>query len=186
MGARHSQITNEELQDYTALTYLSKKEVLHAFNRFKAISYSVIDKDKTARLPIEYIQRMPEFCNNPFKDRLLAVFSSAHDGRLSFEDFLDLLSILSDHAPVDAKLEYAFQVYDFDEDGTIGEDDLTQVLHRLTSAGEHSLAPGDVRKLTENILNEADLDRSGDLSLLEFQHCMLKNPDFASSFRIRL
>lgn len=186
MGSSHSQLTTEELEDYTELTYLSKKEILHAFKRFKAISYDVVDKDKTARLPIEYVARMPEFVNNPFRYRLLKIFSSANDRRLSFEDFLDLLSVLSDRAPVDVKLECAFQVYDFDEDGVLSEEDLAEVLHRLTSLNENRLQPEDIRLLIDNILQEADLDRSGDLSLLEFQHCMMKSPDFAGSFCVQL
>lgn len=48
---------------------------------------------------------------NPFRDRILKVFSSNGSGDLSFEDFLDLLSIFSERAPRELKLHYAFQIY---------------------------------------------------------------------------
>ena len=39
------------------------------------------------------------------------MFSSEHDGCLSFEDFLDMLSVFSRSAPVSLKTSYAFRLY---------------------------------------------------------------------------
>uniref|UniRef100_A0A1E1XRN3 Putative ca2+-binding kinase n=1 Tax=Amblyomma sculptum TaxID=1581419 RepID=A0A1E1XRN3_AMBSC len=187
MGAGQSQLTAEELRDYRELTYLTKKEILHAFKRFRAIAAEEVYADKQARIPVSLIEQLPEFKCNPFRDRLLRVFSSLKDDRMSFEDFLDLLSVLSEEAPVDVKAEYAFQIYDMDDDGVLGEDDLEEVIRRLTSWDSGCrLETPDVQRLIEQVLAEADLDRSGHMSLMEFQHCMLKNPDFASSFSLRL
>lgn len=186
MGASQSQLTREELRDYTELTYLSKKEILHAFKRFKAISPDQVNSNKGVRLPVRDVEILPEFSSNPFKDRLLRTFSSLNDDRLSFEDFLDLLSVLSEAAPIEVKMEYAFQVYDFNDDGMLCAEDLEELIHRLTRLHDKKLEAREVELLIENVLQEADLDRSGNLSLLEFQHCMRKNPDFESCFRMRL
>ena len=53
------------------------------------------------------------FCRqvNPFRDRICAVFSSGQDGSLSFEDFLDMMSVFSDNCPKNLKVEYAFRIY---------------------------------------------------------------------------
>uniref|UniRef100_A0A131YQK2 Calcium and integrin-binding protein 1 n=1 Tax=Rhipicephalus appendiculatus TaxID=34631 RepID=A0A131YQK2_RHIAP len=180
MGSSQSQLTAEELRDYRELTFLTKKEILHAFKRFKGIAVGEVLADKHARIPVKYIEQMPEFKCNPFRDRLLRVFSSCKDERMSFEDFLDLLSVLCEDAPVDVKAEYAFQIFDMDDDGVLGEDDLAEVIKRLTSWDSGCrLETPDVQRLIEQVLAEADLDRSGHMSLMEFQHCMLKNPDFA-------
>ena len=48
---------------------------------------------------------------NPFKDRIVDVFSSSGDGDMTFEDFLDMLSVFSDSAPKNVKVEYAFRIY---------------------------------------------------------------------------
>ncbi|EEC14069.1 DNA-dependent protein kinase catalytic subunit-interacting protein, putative [Ixodes scapularis] len=82
-----------------------------AFKRFKAISPDQVNSDKEIRLPVRDVEILPEFSSNPFRDRLLRTFSSLKDDRLSFEDFLDLLSVLSEAAPIDVKMEYAFQVF---------------------------------------------------------------------------
>lgn len=50
---------------------------------------------------------------NPFKERIVKVFSSSTSGddSMTFEDFLDMMSVFSDNAPVSIKIEYAFRIY---------------------------------------------------------------------------
>ena len=48
---------------------------------------------------------------NPFKERICKVFSSEGDGSLSFDDFLDMLSVMSENAPRNIKAFYAFRIY---------------------------------------------------------------------------
>jgi len=48
---------------------------------------------------------------NPFRTRICEVFSSDGKGNLTFEDFLDMLSVFSEHAPRDIKVFYAFKIY---------------------------------------------------------------------------
>jgi calcium and integrin-binding protein 2 len=48
---------------------------------------------------------------NPFRKRIFAVFSNDGTGNLTFEEFLELLSVLSEQAPRDIKVFYAFKIY---------------------------------------------------------------------------
>lgn len=54
---------------------------------------------------------------NPFCDRFCLVFSTAETekgeeaGSLSFEDFLDLASVLSEKAPAELKADWAFRIF---------------------------------------------------------------------------
>lgn len=50
---------------------------------------------------------------NPFRNRICRVFSTAENGEdgLSFEDFLDLLSVFSDSATPEIKSHYAFRLF---------------------------------------------------------------------------
>lgn len=43
---------------------------------------------------------------NPFKDRICKVFSSSKDGELTFEDFLDMMSVFSENVSLQTYLEY--------------------------------------------------------------------------------
>ena len=42
---------------------------------------------------------------NPFKDRICKVFSSSNDGELTFEDFLDMMSVFSENVSLQTYLE---------------------------------------------------------------------------------
>lgn len=183
MGCGQSQLTEEELQDYKELTFLTKAEIVHTFQRFKAIKPDVIQADKFARLPASLIKKIPELENNPFADRLCRVFDSEGDGCLSFEDFLDMVNVLSKDAPFKTKVEYAFNVFDFDGDGMISEDDITEIVDRLTGADK--LTDEEMESLLKKIMDEADLDKDSMLSKAEFEHMARKSPDFINSFQVR-
>ncbi|KAJ8305496.1 hypothetical protein KUTeg_016041 [Tegillarca granosa] len=81
-------------------------------------------------------QELDDYQENPFKDRITKVFSSQGDGSMTFEDFLDMMSVFSDSAPKNVKVEYAFRIYDFDEDDIISSKDLKEVVNRLTVPSE--------------------------------------------------
>jgi calcium and integrin-binding protein 1 len=68
-------------------------------------------------------------------DRCCKVFSSSQDGDLTFEDFLDMMSVFSDAAPKNVKAEHAFRIFDFDGDDMLGVSDLKQVISRLVGEG---------------------------------------------------
>ncbi|XP_066096220.1 calcium and integrin-binding protein 1 isoform X1 [Saccopteryx bilineata] len=125
---------------------------------------------------------------NPFKERICRVFSTSPTrDSLSFEDFLDLLSVFSDTATPDLKSHYAFRIFDFDDDGTLNREDLSQLVNCLTGEGEDTrLSASEMKQLIDNILEESDIDRDGTINLSEFQHVISRSPDFASSFKIIL
>lgn len=57
------------------------------------------------------ILQYPELRVNPFGDRICKVFSSNNDGDLTFEDFLDMMSVFSSGAPRAVKTEHAFRIF---------------------------------------------------------------------------
>ncbi|NWY04966.1 CIB1 protein, partial [Nothoprocta ornata] len=142
---------------------------------------------------------------NPFRHRICRVFSTAEDGSdsLSFEDFLDMLSVFSDAATSDIKSHYAFRIFDFDDDGTLDKKDLESLVNCLTGQSEESrLSDAEMEQLIQNvsaaslarppapappaahhsnaqILDESDIDKDGTINLSEFQHVISRSPDFA-------
>lgn len=68
---------------------------------------------EAARLKIlkDNIENLPELLENPFKSRICEAFSRDGEGNLTFEDFLDMLSVFSEQAPRDIKVFYAFKIY---------------------------------------------------------------------------
>lgn len=184
MGGSHSQFTEEQLKDYQELTYFTQKEILHCHKRFSQLDPDAVKINANAKLPSRKIMTLPELRVNPFKDRICKVFSSSKDGELTFEDFLDMMSVFSENAPKSVKVEYAFRIYDFNEDDYICENDLKRVIQRL--CGEQRLSDDNVNALIQKIFEESDLDDDSQLSFAEFEHVISKAPDFVNSFRIRV
>uniref|UniRef100_A0A182SJ31 EF-hand domain-containing protein n=1 Tax=Anopheles maculatus TaxID=74869 RepID=A0A182SJ31_9DIPT len=132
MGSNTSIITNEQLAEYAELTYLSKSEIIFILQKFLLLDggrqFSL-----TKRFPEQDVVNLfPQLKYNPFRDRLLHVFSSENDDRFSFEDLLDLFSVLSEKCPLAVKATWAFQMYDFDNDNLITKEDLLELCDRIT------------------------------------------------------
>uniref|UniRef100_A0A2I2Z4F1 Calcium and integrin-binding protein 1 n=1 Tax=Gorilla gorilla gorilla TaxID=9595 RepID=A0A2I2Z4F1_GORGO len=173
------------------LTFLTKQEILLAHRRFCELlpqEQRSVESSLRAQVPFEQILSLPELKANPFKERICRVFStSPAKDSLSFEDFLDLLSVFSDTATPDIKSHYAFRIFDFDDDGTLNREDLSRLVNCLTGEGEDTrLSASEMKQLIDNILEESDIDRDGTINLSEFQHVISRSPDFASSFKIVL
>ncbi|KAG8145279.1 hypothetical protein E2320_013632 [Naja naja] len=134
-----------------------------------------------SRLPRDLLG---EYQANPFRNRICRIFSTAETGEdaLSFEDFLDLLSVFSDSATPEIKSHYAFRLFDFDDDGTLDKKDLEKLVNSLTGEGEDSrLSLLEMEQLIQNILEESDIDKDGTINLSEFQHIISRSPDFTSA-----
>ncbi|WAR23061.1 CIB1-like protein [Mya arenaria] len=117
------------LNSYCELTYFTKKEILHVYKRFSLLNPDAVSKDKNAKLGRDEILDLPELKVNPFKDRICQVFSSSKDGDMTFEDFLDMMSVFSDNAPKN-----------FDEDDMISSKDLKEIFEEADLDDDDSLS----------------------------------------------
>merc|ERR1711942_16446 len=140
----------------------------------------------------DIITTLQELKVNPFALRICQVFAQNNDFLL-FEEFLDMMSVLSEAAPPQVKAEWAFKVFDYDEDNLLGHSDVRKVVEAITNSGEGAgaeniarLDKDQVASVVENVLNETDLNRTGFISLTEFKQIVTNSPDFAQSFRIKL
>merc|ERR1712136_224554 len=183
MGGRLSAFSQEELDEYRELTYLSEHEICSVFKRFKQLAPEIITTKRDARLPKETILKIPDLACNPFRERICKVFSGSGDGAMDFDDVLDMMSVFSINAPRSVKVNYAFKVYDFNEDGLICRDDIRKVVQGL--CGEREWGKGNLEKIVDNFFKEADMDDDQHLDFGEFENMMAKSPDFITSFRFK-
>ncbi|NXI39246.1 CIB1 protein, partial [Galbula dea] len=182
MGASSSLLPRDALGEYQELTFLNKQEILLAYKRFSELLPKEERKNAcSARVPKSQILTLPELRVCPFQHRICRVFSTSDSGddSMSFEDFLDMLSVFSNSATSDIKSHYAFRIFDFDDDGTLDRKDLEKLVNCLTGHGEESrLNNAEMEQLIQNILEEADIDKDGTINLSEFQHIVSRSPDF--------
>ncbi|KAL5263246.1 hypothetical protein ACHWQZ_G008584 [Mnemiopsis leidyi] len=203
MGQGTSAYDQSELAEFQDLTYFTKREVLHVHKRFAELAPEKVKQHgRNPTLTKEEILLLPELAANPFKERILEVFSDAGDGNMNFEQFLDMMSQLSSKAPLETKIDFAFKIYDFNEDGQICENDLQKVILFLVQPAvtgatltsdernqviKNSLITDDqIKKLAQKVINEMDMDDDGSISYLDFKHGMSKLNGFEESFKVTL
>ncbi|XP_058434411.1 calcium and integrin-binding family member 4 isoform X2 [Marmota monax] len=169
----------EDLEEYQALTFLTRNEILCIHDTFLKLCPAG-KYYKEATLTMDQVSSLPALRVNPFRDRICKVFS--HDDVLSFEDVLGMASVFSEQACPSLKIEYAFRIYDFNENGFIDEEDLQRIVLRLLNSDD--VSEDMLMDLAHHVLSESDLDNDNMLSFSEFEHAMFKSPDFMNSFRI--
>ncbi|CAH0695780.1 unnamed protein product [Spodoptera exigua] len=184
-------LTEDVLEDYTSLTYLTKGEILYLMKKFYSIDPEKVKKDFHHRFNREEIlTKFHVLENNPFLDRIFSVFSSKGDGCLSFEDLVDLCSAMSYECPAEVKAVWAFRIFDLDDDGQITAKDIGQIVDRLTLGvtdnRDHYIDEASKDKIAKVILDEVNFDKSGGIGQLEFKLVMARIPEFATSFYFKL
>ncbi|CAG2166351.1 unnamed protein product [Oppiella nova] len=160
-----------------------------AFQRFREMEPKKVpqvmtcDESHTISIPMDKIEKMAELKENPFKQRICKVFSHDGSGDMTFDDFLDMLSVFSEQAPRDVKAFYAFKIYDYDDDGIISVQDLQQTVIALT---RNELTHEEINIICEKVLEEADNDDDRRISYMEFEHVITRAPEFLSTFHVRI
>ncbi|XP_066158839.1 calcium and integrin-binding family member 2 isoform X1 [Euwallacea fornicatus] len=189
MGNKLITFTDQQIVNYQDCTFFTRKEILRVYKKFKDMKPDLIpctmkkNEAYSIKIPVECLEELAEFKENPLKRRIFEVFSRDGKGTLTFEDFLDMLSVFSEAAPRDIKVFSAFRIYDFDNDNFIGPADLDTALTLLT---KQELSLEERQQITEKVMEESDVDGDGKLSYLEFEHCITRAPDFLSTFHIRI
>eukprot|EP00048_Salpingoeca_helianthica_P022805 m.20458 g.20458 ORF g.20458 m.20458 type:complete len:174 (+) comp7841_c0_seq1:222-743(+) len=170
-------LSAEELDELAFCTFLTPGEILHVLKRFVALVPGG-GGDRFSRVPHTTIENIPEFRQNPFASRICAVFSGPNTNSLTFEDFLDCISVFSDGATHAIKAEYAFRIFDFNGDGRLDIDDLSTALQRMCELPADKATEAAHQILVEN--SGRPLNRS------DFIHVASSAPNFAATFCIRL
>ncbi|XP_014775000.1 calcium and integrin-binding family member 2 [Octopus bimaculoides] len=189
MGNQIVTFSEEQLNAYQDCTFFNRKDILRVFGRFKELSPDTVPmkmttKDATSlKIPLELLEKLPEFKENPFRQRIFQVFSADNSGNLTFDEFLDLFSIFSDSAPRELKASYAFKIYDFDNDKSLGKTDLDKTLECLT---RNELTEKEREIIVNKVLEEGDFDHKGKLSYVEFEYIISRDPEFLNTFHIRI
>ncbi|KAL7646730.1 UNVERIFIED_CONTAM: hypothetical protein RMT77_001983 [Armadillidium vulgare] len=189
MGNKLPVFTDEQLDEYQACTFLTRKDIIRAMKLFRILAHGrlpeQVSRDDTAFVRVDFtaLETITELRENPFRRRMCEVFSTDGSASMSFDQFLEMFSVFSEECPREIKAIYAFRIYDFDDDGFIGKEDLTNAVKHLT----HDLLHVDeVSSIVDKVLEESDIDCDGKLSQSEFTHAILKSPDFVPNFHIRI
>jgi serine/threonine-protein phosphatase 2B regulatory subunit len=149
-------VAKEEDQNYS----FTKQELKSLYR-----SFLNLDKDKSGNLEANEFLDMPQLMDNPIVKRVIAVFDQNKDGKISFYEFVLGLSVLADFSNKEEKIKFAFQIYDFNNDGFISNGDLFYTLKLLTG---RNLSDVQIQQVVDRTMIKADKDCDGKVCYEEF------------------
>ncbi|KAF5320877.1 hypothetical protein D9619_000512 [Psilocybe cf. subviscida] len=121
MGKSQSKLSQEQLADLQKNTYCKYK----GFK--KDCPSGHLDKEEFSRI---YKQFFPFGDPAEFADYVFNVFDADNSGQIDFKEFICALSVTS-RGRLEEKLQWAFQLYDIDKDGTITYDEMLQIVQSI-------------------------------------------------------
>lgn len=122
-------ILKAELRRYIRDTPFTRDEVQRLWNRFNQM-----DIDGRGQLNYQETARVDELRCNPFSARIVYLFSEDGSGELTFQKFINMMSVFSGRTSRQTKAVWAFALWDFDGDDLVGPRDIKKGLHMLANA----------------------------------------------------
>ncbi|EAR94225.2 HELP domain protein (macronuclear) [Tetrahymena thermophila SB210] len=114
-------------------------------------------------------------------DRIFEYFDTDSSGRIDSYEFISAIALLS-QAPLKRKAELIFNLYDFDKNQTITQNELVILLKTTMSSlnsmcGKEEATIQQAEAKTKEILSKYDTNKDGSISLKEFQSFVSKDSD---------
>ena len=108
-------LCEEEIEDLLTSSVFNQQEIEHLYERFK-----MLDRQSNGYLTYNNLLYIPEFCANPFNNRILsAIERTIGFETLTFPFFLEIMGIFSPKSNVHGRIKFMFRVFDFNEDGRL-------------------------------------------------------------------
>ncbi|KAK2951725.1 putative Calcineurin subunit B [Blattamonas nauphoetae] len=159
MGGSTSHLSDEDYEELGKQFRFSPEQITELYQRFRRL-----DMTRRGSLSVQDLMKLPELAMNPMHPRILELFEKNKDERIDFASFLTPLDIMSNGTPRE-RAEFAFKLYDMNNDGVITTDDLEATLDKMT--GDNLTE--DKREATiKHVMQVTDLDHDGIISLEDF------------------
>lgn len=184
MGLVHTKLpgdlTPEIIESYTDSTFFTYSEVVNLYIRF-----TQLDPLQNNVLTMAEFSFMEELVHNNFGRRFFEVFTENSD-HMTFGQFLNFANAFCRRAPHKVKLSYAFKVFDINDDGVIGAEDIRDVVDLMVD-NENKLSNEDKDKIVEYMLQELkDECYTDSLNKIDFIRMAKRVPSFSKRFTISI
>jgi calcineurin B family protein 1 len=188
MGSGNSHMLQDsEIDQINKETGFTRNQIVRLYSRFVSL-----DKGHNGYLSREDFLRIPELAINPLGDRIVNSFFLSNPEEVNFTEFMKVLAhfrpvsrnsdaVAKDLNSRQAKLKFAFDLYDLDKDGKISKDELISMLAMMvgTNISDEQLA-----SIADRALAEADRDGDQLISFEEFASA-LERSDVEQKMSIR-
>ena len=148
--------------------------------------FQKIDIDCSGKIEKNEFLSIPGVADNPLGMRIMDVLDSDKNGKISFDEFINGLSIFLTASQggltrdKNEKLKFAFKIFDIDNDGYISNGELFVVLKMMIG---DNVSDHDLQDLVDRTIAEADIEYDQKISFEEFVN-VIKTTDVEKSLTL--
>lgn len=167
----------EEMTRFTRHTQMDENQIRDVY-----YSWEAINDGSGIPAPL-FAERIGRPININFTNRIFAIADQDGDGVLSFEEFLNLASILLGRASMEKRIEFVFRIYDYNDSRYITREKLETVLGealRIKGIENHGLVEYLVEKTFESVATR----QTGVIDFEEFEAEARRNPRILNCVQI--
>ena len=127
---------------------------------------------------------IPAIEENPLRDRICFIFEFSDDenSTISFKQFIFALSLFNAPERIEDKLQVAFRLQDFDNDGILNRDDLMKYIIRITNK---NLDKETIVEIIHEVMEECASDPEVGITPANFQQVVAAS-DFQTKLHINI
>lgn len=167
-------------------TRFTQDEIKRIYRGFKAECPTGVVREDTFKMI--YAQFFPQGANcNQYAHYVFNTLDQDHSGLISFEDFVQNLSILS-RGTMEEKLRWAFSLYDINGDGYITREEMTDIVSSvydlMGKLAEPCIDDDTIKEKVDRIFQKMDKNQDGVVTLDEFLECCKTDKDISASMAV--
>ncbi|KAH7714940.1 Neuronal calcium sensor family protein 1 [Aphelenchoides avenae] len=174
MGKPQSKLKNDQVKTLAKQTYFTEKEIRQWYKGFV--------RDCPNGMLTEAVSDPSDFASFVFK-----VFDENRDGAIEFHEFIRALSITS-RGNLDEKLQWAFRLYDLDNDGFITRQEMLSIVGSIYKmVGDTVKLPDEENtpeKRVDRIFRMMDKNNDAQLTLDEFKEGAKADPSIVHALSL--
>lgn len=176
----------DSLEALCKATRFTQAEIKRIYRGFKAECPTGVVKEETFKMI--YAQFFPQGANtSQYAHYVFNTLDQDHSGLISFEDFVQNLSILS-RGSLDEKLRWTFNLYDINGDGYITREEMTDIVSAIYDLmgklAEPCIDEDTVKEKVDRIFQKMDKNQDGVVTFEEFLECCHKDKDISTSMAV--
>ncbi|XP_019763289.1 Kv channel-interacting protein 4 isoform X3 [Dendroctonus ponderosae] len=174
------------LESLSKATRFTQEEIKKIYRGFKAECPTGVVREDTFKMI--YAQFFPQGVNSSqYAHYVFNTLDQDHSGLISFEDFVQNLSILS-RGTLEEKLRWAFSLYDINGDGYITREEMTEIVSSIYDLmgklAEPCIEDDTVKEKVDRIFQKMDKNQDGVVTLDEFLDCCKTDKDISASMAV--
>ena len=189
MGNTDGKLKSKELETLRIDTEFTDNELKEWYQWYRGILLDMpngkMDVEEFKKI---YNRMFPSGVDDKYAEHVFRSFDQNKDGQIDFREFVISISITS-RGTIEQKLQWAFKVYDIDEDGYITRKEMLEIVKAIFKMSRHNSLSNSLsvsediatpEERVDDIIKQLDANMDGKLSEKEFIDGSKNNPDIAS------